>query len=177
MVPWGSAVSQYPLVSMGHPCVTRVSVVAQCDNEPLVPWSPAVSLWTFAGLEPLCSGARLRELELFSLGTTRLREMLELIPAPKGALRELEKGTAQWCGVTEEGGMAMRWRRAGFDGILGRNLPSEAGEALAQVTQRGCRLLPSGHVQGQVGWSNLLQWKVSLPMGGDWNWIIFRIPT
>ena len=23
----------------------------------------------------------------------------------------------------------------------------------------------------------LLQWKVSLPMAGDWNWIIFRIPT
>ena len=23
----------------------------------------------------------------------------------------------------------------------------------------------------------LLQWKVSLPMSGDWTWITFRIPT
>ena len=67
-----------------------------------------MSQWTFAGLEPLCSGARLRELELFSLGMRRLRETLEPIPAPKWALRELERDFGQRSGVTEEGGMFMR---------------------------------------------------------------------
>ena len=67
-----------------------------------------MSQWTFAGLEPLCSVARLRELELFSLGTRRLREMLELIAAPKGALRELERGFGQWPAVTGKGLRAMR---------------------------------------------------------------------
>ena len=67
-----------------------------------------MSQWTFAGLEPLCSGARLRELELFSLGMKRLREMLELIAAPKGALRELERGFGQRPGVTGQGIKFMR---------------------------------------------------------------------
>ena len=58
-------------------------------------------------------------------------------------------------------------------GFWEKYLPREAGEVLAQVTQRGCRLPTSGNVQGQVGWSNLVQWKVSLPMAGEWNWIFF----
>lgn len=56
-------------------------------------------------------------------------------------------------------------------------LASEGGEALAQVTQRGWRLPTSGGVQGQVGWSNLVQWKVCPSMAGDLNWMILRIPT
>ena len=36
--------------------------------------------------------------------------------------------------------MFMRQRKEGLDGILGRNLPSEVGEVLAQFNQRGCRL-------------------------------------
>lgn len=44
------------------------------------------------GVEPLCSGARLRELELFNLGTRRLRETSQPIPALKG-FSESWKGT------------------------------------------------------------------------------------
>ena len=26
-------------------------------------------------------------------------------------------------------------------------------------------------------WSNLVQWKVSLPVAGGWNWVRFQLPS
>lgn len=32
-------------------------------------------------------------------------------------------------------------------------------------------------LEGQVGWSNLVKWKGSLSMAGDWNEMIFNVPS
>ena len=64
-------------------------------------------------LEPLCSGARLGELGVFTWRREGSRETLEPLPVPKGAPRELEKDFGQGPGGTEQGRMASTARRQG----------------------------------------------------------------
>ncbi|XP_072785128.1 protein POF1B isoform X2 [Taeniopygia guttata] len=48
--------------------------------------------------------------------------------------------------------MASNWQRVGLDGIMGKILPFEGGEALAEVAQSCYGFSIPGSVQGQVGW-------------------------
>uniref|UniRef100_A0A672VCG7 Disco interacting A n=1 Tax=Strigops habroptila TaxID=2489341 RepID=A0A672VCG7_STRHB len=60
-------------------------------------------------------------------------------------------------------------------------LPCEGAEALAQTFPREAVAAPSLAVfkarLDTGAWSNLLQWKVSLPVAGGWDWMSFKVPS
>ncbi|RMC17053.1 hypothetical protein DUI87_05626 [Hirundo rustica rustica] len=57
--------------------------------------NPEEAMEVFQGLEPLCSGARLGQLGVFTWGREGSRESSEPLPEPKGAPGELERDWGQ----------------------------------------------------------------------------------
>jgi len=76
------------------------------------------------GLEHLSSEDRLRELELFSQQKRRLRgDLIAVLQYLKGPTGRMQRDYLQECVVIGQGGMALNYKRADLDEILGNNSP------------------------------------------------------
>ncbi|TRZ10592.1 hypothetical protein HGM15179_016516 [Zosterops borbonicus] len=125
------------------------------------------------GLEPLCSGARLGELGVFTCTREGFRETSEPLTGPKGAPGELERDLGQGTG----NGFPLPEGRVRWD--VGKEYPGfEGEEALVQISQRSCGCpWISGSVPGQVGWGLEQPGIVEgVPAHGrGWNGTIFKV--